>query len=102
MSNTLDSYVIREAQPGDAPALIRLAGLDSAKPLEGRVLVGETGGRMRAAIAITNDRVIADPFHRTAELRSLLEARAAQIRRASRRHRRVAMRTVPTGRRAAA
>jgi len=36
---------------------------------------------LRFAIAIAGGEVLADPFSRTAELRSLLELRAAQLRR---------------------
>ena len=59
----------------------RLAALDSAAPLTGKVLAVEQQGELRAAIALEGGRVIADPFHRTAHLVELLETRAAQIER---------------------
>jgi hypothetical protein len=69
-------------------AIARLSELDSSDVLEGPVLGVEVEGSLVAAISLTNARVVSDPFSRTAELRSLLELRAAQLRRrASRRER---------------
>jgi hypothetical protein len=39
-----DAYVIRLATEHDAAALRRLAALDQARPLTGRVLIGEIAG----------------------------------------------------------
>jgi hypothetical protein len=65
----------------DRAALRRLAELDSGTKLGGQVLVAEVEGSILAAIAVAGGEVLADPFSRTAELRSLLELRAAQLRR---------------------
>jgi hypothetical protein len=65
----------------DQAALRQLAQLDSGTELEGQVLVAEVEGSILAAIAVAEGDVLADPFSRTAELRSLLELRAAQLRR---------------------
>jgi hypothetical protein len=73
--------VIREAQSGDIPELMRLAELDSRRLPAGNVLVAEAAGRIRAAIAVENDALIADPFVPTAEFASLLALRAQQVRR---------------------
>jgi hypothetical protein len=63
---------IRPARDVDTAALRRLAALDSSVPLTGDALVAEEGGELRAAVSVTDERAIADPFHRTADLVSLL------------------------------
>jgi len=74
------SVTIRRLDEGDAPALARLAGLDSEAILEGPALGAEVEGKLLAAISLADGRTVSDPFSRTAELRSLLELRARQIR----------------------
>jgi hypothetical protein len=71
---------IRLLEAGDAPALHELAERDSAAPLSGRVLGASMNGRLVAAISLATDEVVADPFMRTAEIRTLLERRSAQLR----------------------
>ncbi|HEX2128186.1 MAG TPA: hypothetical protein VHF58_03110 [Solirubrobacterales bacterium] len=68
----------------DRAALIELAERDSGEALDGELLVAEIEGRILAAISLEDDRVVADPFSRTGELRKLLELRRAQLRRRSR------------------
>jgi hypothetical protein len=63
----------------DAPALARLAALDSQRPLVGPVLLAEIDGEPWAAIALETGRVVADPFRPTAALVALLRSRAAQL-----------------------
>jgi hypothetical protein len=77
---TSTSISLRLAGPADRDSLERLALLDSATPLRGPVLVAETGGEPRAALALGDDRVVADPFAPTAELVALLRTRAALLR----------------------
>ena len=84
---------IREASFEDGDALRRLAQLDSAEVPSGRLLVGEVGGELRAAVALAGGAAIADPFHHTAELVDLLRARARQIRGPSQRPLRVIARS---------
>ena len=72
---------IREASDRDVPALMKLAELDSRPLPLGKLLVAEAGGRIRAAMAVEDESVIADPFVATVELQSLLKLRAEQIRR---------------------
>jgi hypothetical protein len=79
MSTTNDSITIRVASPRDDAALAILAGLDSSRPLRGDVLVAESDGRIRAAISLTDDRFISDPFSPTADLVALLRARAQRL-----------------------
>jgi hypothetical protein len=74
------SVVIRSSERADAARLRRLAQLDSARLGDGPMVVAEIEGEVRAAVSIDDGSVIADPFHRTAELIALAETRAAQLR----------------------
>ena len=71
---------VRVADDHDAYVLAQLAAVDSAEPLEGRVLVAEIDGRPVAAISMTDSTVVADPFRRTADIVQMLRVRAAQMR----------------------
>lgn len=76
-----EAIVIREAAPADAPALVRLAELDS-KPLpSGPLLVAEVAGEIEAALCLAGGAAMADPFRPTADLVSLLKLRAKQMHR---------------------
>ena len=70
-----NTYVIRKATPADADVLVRIARLDTQRPIEGDALVGEIGGVPAAAVALADGRVVADPFVRTANLVALLRVR---------------------------
>ena len=70
---------IRPATLADADALTRLAGLDSARPLTGHVLLAELEGRAVAAIAVADGRVVADPFERTTVAVAMLRMRAHHL-----------------------
>ena len=74
------SVTIRRLEERDAPALAHLAGLDSEAALEAPAIGAEVEGRLLAAISLADGRTVSDPFSRTAELRSLLELRARQLR----------------------
>jgi hypothetical protein len=67
---------IRTATDADAPALVRLARLDSSRPPAGTVIVAEDGGQIVAAIATEDRAVIADPFRSTAPIVAMLRLRA--------------------------
>ncbi len=67
---------IRAATHGDGPTLARLAALDSAPVPFGPVLLAEVDGQPRVALSVNDDRVIGDPFVRTAELAELLRMHA--------------------------
>jgi hypothetical protein len=71
---------IRVAQPSDAEALRRLAEVDSQPAPQGYVLVAEAEGELRAAVVVADGAAIADPFHPTQALVSLLAVRARQLR----------------------
>ncbi len=88
---TGDAVVLRQSCAADAAALRRLAELDSAAPLRGEILLAERGGELAAALELHGDRVVADPFTPTAGLVTLLEARAALLRRATTGRRRRAL-----------
>jgi hypothetical protein len=63
---------IRKSVGADAPRLHRLAELDSARPIEGPVLIAEQNDRPVAAISLDGRRAIADPFVPTERLLSAL------------------------------
>ena len=71
--------VIRLARPQDTLAVEALAVLDDAKAPQGRVLVAEVDGQIRAALPLDTKQSFGDPFRRTADLVALLEARAQQM-----------------------
>jgi hypothetical protein len=70
--------VIRCSGEQDRGAIERLSQLEGRR-LDGRMLVAEVGGEVRAAVAIASGAVLADPFRRTAQLVELLERRRAQL-----------------------
>ena len=74
------ALTIRRAAPADAPALARLAVLDSAPDLRGDVIVAEVTGELWAAHSLTDGRVLRDPFRATSEAAELLALRAAYLR----------------------
>jgi hypothetical protein len=71
---------IRRAFPDDAEAVRRLAALDGAKLPQTEILVAEVTGELWAAVTIDGAHAVGDPFRPTAELISLLRARAEHIR----------------------
>jgi hypothetical protein len=70
------SLVLRPATSADTSELERLAALDSARPLDGDILLAYAGGELRAALSVDSGRHVADPFWPTADLVELLEAAA--------------------------
>jgi hypothetical protein len=74
------AIVIRPNRRDDERALARLAGLDSAAVPDEPLLVAEVGGQLRAALSLRDSAVIADPFRHTAQLVTLLQMRAEQLR----------------------
>ena len=90
---TATPLVLRPATSADTLELERLAALDSARPLEGEVLLAYAGGEVRAALSVESGRVVADPFWPSAELVDLLRAAAGEgpRRRLRRRAARVAL-----------
>jgi hypothetical protein len=70
---------LRFGSHADAKALARLAELDSSAPPAQPVLLAEVDGQLLAALALSDGSVVADRFHRTADLIDLLRARAHQL-----------------------
>jgi hypothetical protein len=81
LTMNIDSLTIRNARTNDAPALQRLAELDSTTPLTGSVMLAELDGVSLAAISLDNGRVTANPFKRTAAIVSHLRLRRYQVMR---------------------
>ena len=77
--STTPTIAIRAADHGDGPVLSRLAALDSAPVPFGPALIAEVDGQARAALALRDGAVVADPFARTAELVELLKVHAAAV-----------------------
>ena len=73
---------IRPLDPSgaDRASLARLADLDSGVAPTGASLGAELDGRLVAAVSIDGSTAVADPFAPTADVRALLELRAAQLR----------------------
>jgi hypothetical protein len=71
---------LRSADEADRDALDRLAQLDSRPLSPGPHLVAERGGRIEAAVSLATGELVADPFHRTAELCQLLRCHAGPVR----------------------
>ena len=76
----IDAVNVRLMRPEDRAALVRLAALDSGPVPFGAWLVAEVEGELWAALPLTGGRALADPFRHTADLASLLEMRAVQMR----------------------
>jgi hypothetical protein len=73
-----DGVFLRMASADDDIDLVRLANLDSALPLAGPVLVAEENGAIVAALCLSTNRAIADPFVPTRHLVQLLRHDAAR------------------------
>ena len=74
-----DTFAIRLATEDDTAALRRLAALDSARPLTGRVLIGELHGEPAAALSLKTGVAVADPFQATENLRVHMRMRASAV-----------------------
>jgi hypothetical protein len=78
-----DKVIIRRSTGNDAEALRRLAELDSCRVPEGDAIVAFVGSELRVAVPVDGGRVLADPFHHTAELIDVLDSYVAAGRPAS-------------------
>ena|SRR6476659_1116197 len=75
-----EHIVIRSAHANDESALSVLAVLDGGlRRPEGKILVAESAGRIRAAIG-SNGAAISDPFWPSADLVDMLRAHPAAAR----------------------
>jgi hypothetical protein len=84
---TMQALTIRQSSPHDTDALTGLAQLDSSRPLRQPALVAEVGGELWAAVSLSDQRVVADPFRPSGALVPVLVERARQLRRDDRRER---------------
>src|SRR5262245_10532473 len=74
-----EAVTIRRARPADATALLQLAALADAVPLDGAVLVAEVDGELWAALSLASARIVSDPFRPAAQARALLGLRASYV-----------------------
>jgi hypothetical protein len=77
-TSSSSSIVLRRALSSDAPALDRLAQLDSQRLPSGTHLVAERDGALIAALAQPSGATIADPFTPSADAVDLLRQWAKQ------------------------
>jgi hypothetical protein len=75
-----NTYRIRLGSHEDVDSLKHLAGLDSARPIIGRVLIGDIDGVPAAVLSLDDGRVFADPSRHTDHLVANLRVRAAGVR----------------------
>ena len=74
---TNQPLTLRVARPEDAPAVRRLAQLDSSRPPTGPVLLAVVGSEPVAALGVETGTVVADPFRPTADVVAVLRQAAA-------------------------
>jgi hypothetical protein len=74
-----ETLILRLTTADDAPALWRLAALDDAPPLDGEALMAVLDGEPVAALSLSDGRVVANPFRRTADIVALLQMRAERL-----------------------
>lgn len=74
------AITIRSSTEADAPAIRDLALLDGGVAPRGDTLLAYVDGELRVAVGRTDGRVVADPFHLTADIVTLVRARAEQQR----------------------
>ncbi len=74
------TIAIRVATPADDGALDALSRLDSARRLQRPALIASVDGKPAAALSLSDDRVVADPFRPTDDVVALLRARRAALR----------------------
>ncbi|HZN87746.1 MAG TPA: hypothetical protein VFB44_02105 [Thermoleophilaceae bacterium] len=72
-----EPITITHATSADRAELERLAGLDSGHVPAAPALLARVDGELRAAIGV-NGETVADPFHPTAEIVTLLRLAAEQ------------------------
>jgi hypothetical protein len=75
------TVTIRRLADAERAQVKLIAELDSKRLPEAPWLGAEVEGRVLAVTSLTSGDTVADPFSRTAELRAMLELRAAQLSR---------------------
>jgi hypothetical protein len=87
----MNTLTIRHATAADAPALDRLARLDSRALPAAPHLLAESGGRLIAAVSARDGDAVADPFVRSGDAVALLRRHAGQLRDQPKPRRRLAL-----------
>jgi hypothetical protein len=67
-----EGVLLRTARADDDTELIRLAELDSARPLAGPAIIAEENGAIVAALCLSTGRAVADPYVPSLHLVELL------------------------------
>lgn len=80
VAQSRDRITIRHATDADAASLRDLAGLADRPLPAAPLLVAEADGHLVAARSLRGREAIADPFRLNADVLSLLDLRAAQLR----------------------
>jgi hypothetical protein len=78
---------LQTASAQHEPALRELSQLDSARTIRRPALMAVVDGRLVAAIAVRDGRVVADPFVATEDAVKLLRLRADELRGGARQRR---------------
>ena len=71
--------IIRASTKADLPEVAQLAALDSRRAPAGDVLLAYVDHELRAAVDLDSGDAVADPFHHTADLVELLQARVELV-----------------------
>ena len=72
-----ESITIRRSTAADQSAILRLAALDDRPAPKGQSALAFVCGELRVARSLERDHTVADPFHRTDDVVSLVEQWAA-------------------------
>jgi hypothetical protein len=87
MEERMQPLTIRQSTSHDSQTLTGLAELDSSRPLHEPALVAQVGDEIWAAVSLSDQRVVADPFRPSGAVVPVLVERARQLRRDDRRER---------------
>ena len=71
-----DPLIILHSYDQDMPAVWRLAALDDRRAPHAPALLAYVGTELRVAVGILDGQVVADPFHRTADIVEMLRLEA--------------------------
>jgi hypothetical protein len=71
-----EPLIIKQTDSSDTPAVWRLAALDDRRAPHGPALLAYVGDELRAALGLWDGQVVADPFHRTADIVEMLRVEA--------------------------
>ena len=69
---------LRYSKDGDRERIAELAELDGRPAPSGEALLAEAEGRLVAAVGMSDDAVVADPFRPTADVVELMQMRVEQ------------------------